>query len=59
MSPELIALSISLWAWFIAVLIAPHFKDQVGPSSFLGRTFDGLSRLLERGWNSVARRSRG
>ncbi|MFF1382748.1 hypothetical protein ACFVWT_04200 [Arthrobacter sp. NPDC058288] len=56
MTPELIALSIILWAWLIALLIAPHFERQLGPASWPGRAFAGLARLLERGWNAVMHR---
>jgi len=54
MTPELIALSVSLWIWFIALLIAPHV--QYDPRSWPARTFNAIATGLERGWFAVTRR---
>lgn len=48
MTPELIALSIVLWSWLIALLLAPHMQKQLGPDSWPGRVFARLAGLFDR-----------
>jgi hypothetical protein len=53
MTPELLALAIVLWAWFIGLMLAPYLGKQLGPDSWPGRAFAALARLIERGWDAL------